>query len=153
MTNDHRIALGSVPRALAVLLAAAMLIAAAPLAGTAFADPPESYTGTIEVNDGSDGLVPSVRHAGANSLETAGLIAPATSARLTEIAPDVVYVAGGEASLPESITEQVAEAIPDDSTVEQVAGAERQSASMGFAELGHEEFGFVADHAKHRQRP
>lgn len=58
-----------------------------------------------------------------------------------------MYVAGGEASLPESITAQVAEAIPDDSTVEQVAGAERQSTSVAFAELGQEEFGFVADHA------
>lgn len=73
-------------------------------------------------------------------------LAPETSARLTEIAPDVVYVAGGEASLPESITAQVAEAIPDDSTVEQVAGAERQSTSVAFAELGQEEFGFVALH-------
>jgi len=73
MTHDSRPILGTAPRWAVTVLILAVLAALVPLVGTANAVP-ESYEGEIDVSSG-DGLIPSVRFAGDDRFETAGLIA------------------------------------------------------------------------------
>jgi putative cell wall-binding protein len=87
MTQTHRLSLGAVPRALAVLVAAVLLLALAPLTGTA-----RAFTGDIEVK-ADDGLVPSFRFAGEDRFETAGLIATDDTVGAADFDGDDVMIA------------------------------------------------------------
>jgi len=69
MSEIRRSSLGSLPRSFVALMAAVLLLALFPFAGTAVA-----FEGEIEVEE-RDGQIPSFRFAGEDRFETAGLIA------------------------------------------------------------------------------
>lgn len=87
MTDTHRPPQASVPRALAVLMAGALLATMLPFAGTARAD--------TEVTD-DDGLVPTVRFAGENRFDTAQLIATEDTGFEPSFSGDALIVATGD---------------------------------------------------------
>lgn len=90
--NDttQRPLLGSVPRVLAALVAAMMLLALAPLVGTA-----DAAIGEIEVSEG-DGLVPSARFRGDDRFDTSQLIATDDTDFAAEYAGDALIIARGD---------------------------------------------------------
>jgi len=106
MTKTHRLSLGAVPRAFAVLLAAVLLLALAPLAGTA-----RAFEGEIEV-EADDGLVPSFRFAGEDRFETAGLIATDDTVAAAAFDGDDVMIARADI-FPDALAASVLGGIED----------------------------------------
>src|SRR3712207_1315317 len=90
MTDSSRLRMGSVPRSIAFLAVAVLLLALVPLARTANAEP-----GTIEVRSG-DGLVPAIRYAGYNRYDTAELIATDDTEFAADYSGDALILATGE---------------------------------------------------------
>jgi len=87
MMDTPRLRMESVPRSLAALVVAVLLLALVPFAGTALARP-----GEIEITD-DDGLVPSIRFAGEDRFDTAELIATDETEFAADFAGDAVILA------------------------------------------------------------